>query len=368
MTPFLYLLWFAQVIGSYAILFIVQIPLRKRPLWVIRVVLFFVKAFLLMLLAYMTMSISVKFIWNSGYLFVGLYVAMAGDLLTDIITLPLVIKRKSKGCLLIQTIVCLVLTLAVMIYGTINMETVRPKYHTYESNKITESHRFVFLADLHYCAAQSEKVVVNAINRIVAEKPDFILLGGDITDEHTTKAEMEHIYHLLGSTGIPTYFIYGNHDRQPEGAFVGGPFYTTEELKKTIEDNGITILKDSWIQISDDLVVLGREDFSDKSRVPVEELPAWPKTSYVVLVDHSPYQTEDIVATGAELQLSGHTHAGQLFPLQLVYNLTGHDAYGTYHHGDTELYVSAGITGWYFPFRTEAHCNYEVVDLVPALP
>ena len=99
------------------------------------------KAFLLMLLAYMTMSISVKLVWNSGYLFEGLYVAMFGDLLTDIVTLPLEIKRKSKGCILIKAIVSLVMTLAVMIYGTINMETIRPKYHTYESSKITESHR-----------------------------------------------------------------------------------------------------------------------------------------------------------------------------------------------------------------------------------
>lgn len=366
MTPFLFVLWVAQVLGSYAMIFLVQIPLRKRPLWIIRTVLFLVKAFLLMLLAYMTMSISAKFVWNSGYLFVGLYVAMFGDLLTDIVTLPLVIKRKSKGCILIQAIVSLVMTLAVMIYGTINMETIKPKYHTYESSKITESHRFVYLSDLHYGSAQSEKVVVNAINRIVSENPDFILLGGDITDEHTTKAEMEHIYQLLGSTGIPTFYTYGNHDRQPEGDFVGGPFYTPAELEEAIKSNGITILKDSWVQISSDLVVLGREDFSDQSRLPVAELPAWPKESFVVLLDHSPYQTEDIVATGAELQLSGHTHAGQLFPLQLIYNLTGHDAYGTYHHGDTELYVSPGITGWYFPLRTEAHCNYEVVDLVPS--
>ena len=85
--------------------------------------------------------------------------------------------------------------------------------------------------------------------------------------------------------------------------------------------------------------------------------------AYVLMVDHAPYVTQDIIDSGADLQLSGHAHAGQLFPLQGVYRLAGYDAYGFFRHGDTDLYVSAGASGWSFPFRTEAGCHYEVITL-----
>ena len=118
--------------------------------------------------------------------------------------------------------------------------------------------------------------------------------------------------------------------------------------------------------LSDDLVVLGREDASrEDERCAVRDLPARPEGAYVVCVDHSPYQEEDILATGADLQLSGHTHAGQFFPLQYVYRLSVNNIYGDYKVGSTDLYVSSGIAGWYFPFRTVAHCNYEVINLDP---
>ena len=69
---------------------------------------------------------------------------------------------------------------------------------------------------------------------------------------------------------------------------------------------------------------------------------------------------------GADLQLSGHTHAGQFFPLKLFYPLFT-PTYGEYEYDKgAMLIVSAGASGWRFPFRTEAHCGFEVVDLLPA--
>ena len=72
------------------------------------------------------------------------------------------------------------------------------------------------------------------------------------------------------------------------------------------------------------------------------------------------------MALGADLQLSGHTHAGQFFPLKLLYPLFT-PTYGEYEYDNgAKLIVSAGASGWRFPFRTEAHCSFEVVDLLPA--
>ena len=138
-----------------------------------------------------------------------------------------------------------------------------------------------------------------------------------------------------------------------------------EDLDRALEVAGINALKDEWIQVTDDLVIFGREDFTSPDRKTLEEIPARPASSFVLMMDHIPYETDDIIASGAELQLSGHSHAGQMFPLQFIYRLFGYDAYGFFKHGDTTLYVSSGVSGWCFPLRTEEHCHYDVVTLTP---
>ena len=66
-----------------------------------------------------------------------------------------------------------------------------------------------------------------------------------------------------------------------------------------------------------------------------------------------------------DLQFFGHTHAGQFFPLRLLYPLFTQTC-GEYECDGAKLYVSAGAGGWCIPFRTEAPCRFEVVDLFPA--
>jgi predicted MPP superfamily phosphohydrolase len=127
----------------------------------------------------------------------------------------------------------------------------------------------------------------------------------------------------------------------------------------------VIILKDQAVTFSDDLVLLGREDSSRPDvRLPAQDLAPRPEGAYVICVDHSPYQNEDIAITKADLQLSGHTHAGQVFPIRTVYELAGLNVVYTYRIGSTDLYVSPGIGNWYYPFRNETHCCYTVFDLV----
>ncbi len=130
-------------------------------------------------------------------------------------------------------------------------------------------------------------------------------------------------------------------------------------------DSGVFILKDDFVSFGDDLVLMGREDSSRMNgRTAVENLPARPEGKYVINVDHSPYQNEDILATAADLQLSGHTHAGQIFPIRWLYTLARLNVVYSYRIGSTDLYVSPGIGNWYYPFRNETHCSYAVIDLV----
>ncbi len=357
-------LWIFLSALFFGVLQILQIPVRKKCGYQVRFVLFAVKFLLSVLIAYIIVATDELIAWRSGFLFAAIYVALFGDALSDIVTLPYVIYKKHKDCTKIQIISGACLTAAYLIYGTLNMQIVTPKHFEMHSPKLESGYTIVFLSDLHVGSSQSFDTALNTLQMIRDEKPDLILLGGDITDEYTTLEEMKKTYEMIGQLGAPVYFIYGNHDRQTHSDLTGGRTYSDEDLLNALESNGIVILEDSWTAFADDLVILGRGDAGcENGRIPTGQIPERPSDSFVISVDHTPYETEDIIEAGADLQLSGHTHAGQLFPLRFLYELTDHDACGVYHYGNTELYVSSGASGWSFPFRTEAACHYDVISL-----
>jgi hypothetical protein len=291
-----------------------------------------------------------------------MYLALLADVIIEPILFffPKLNTRKGSAAM------TAVSTLVFMNYAIWNMQTIRPSYHTYTSEKLDNTYKVIFVSDLHYGSSQSRNTVMEAIDSIKQEQPDYLLLGGDIVDERTTKEEMEDIFRAFGALNLKTYYIYGNHDRQDRAYLLGDAHYSEPELEKAITDNGITILYNDWVQAEDDLVFLGMEDPSrpDK-RIAISELRPRPENTYVIALEHTPYQNDDIRETKADLQLSGHTHAGQLFPLRWLYTIAGLNTVGEYKIGETILYVSPGIAGWYLPLRNESHCHYEVITLSP---
>ena len=365
MTAGKYVLWFLVCSAAYALVFLFQIPIRSRGRYVLRIVLCIIKAIIATALAYVIMVLPSWFASRGAYLTSALYVALCGDVISDIIMIPVTMIRKNRPYLGLNAIISLAATAAFMFYGMFCMQSVKCTEITYKSAKLTKPHRVVFMSDIHYGSAQTESGVRRTLEKVKELNPDFIVLGGDITDNFTSIDEMQTIYRLFGSLEIPVYFIYGNHDRQSGLGMGKGSYFTEAELEKAITDAGIIILKDSWVRISDDLVLLGKEDYSVPSRLESEDLPARPEGVFVLSIDHSPYEKEDIIETKADLQLSGHTHAGQLFPLQTVYNIAGFDPYGKFHYGETDLFVSSGFSGWAVPLKTEVRSEYVVVNLIP---
>ncbi len=81
------------------------------------------------------------------------------------------------------------------------------------------------------------------------------------------------------------------------------------------------------------------------------------------MADHQPIESEENDAQGVDLQLSGHTHAGQIWPTGVLSELLGALNYGQYRTGGCDVIVSSGIAGWAYAMRTGEHCEYVVVDL-----
>ena len=364
MTTERYIRWILSAVCGLAVMLLVdKLTDRLNKKWQLAII-FIIKAFAGMFLAYELISISSAFVWKHNYILSGLYIALLSDCIADLIRSIISFFWKERPAYFRYCLTAAV-TLIVFVYGTLNMSMVRAHELVYRSDKVKYEHSFVFLSDLHYGKPQSQKTVEKALKDIKDLDPDFIVLGGDITDEYTTKEEMKWIYDRLALLEIPVYYIYGNHDRQGRCYYFGGSNYTEEELAQTITDNGIFILQDEYVMISEDLVLLGREDPSCESRLEVSKLKPWPKESYVISIEHNPYLNDDILKTDADLQLSGHTHAGQYFPLRFVYMLARLNVVGEYRIGNTDLYVSPGIGGWGMPFRNESRSQFEYVHIMP---
>ncbi len=367
MTTAKYIQWTVCTIAVFAAVQIIDNPLRMKHSKLVYTLSFVIKFLLASAAAFCAMAISNKIIWNLGYLPCALYIVLFSDAFADLAALLCSLIRKKPVSTYTVIWISLVLTAVYFIYGTVNMNTIRAKEHTYTSSKLKNAYTAVFLSDLHYGNPQSRETVQKALDEINALKPDFVVLGGDITDDRTTAEQMNEIYTMFGKLDMPVYYIYGNHDRQSHAHFLGGAKYTRDELKKTITDNGLTILCDDAVLFADDLVIIGREDVEEwENRSKADDLPKLSEEAYVLCVDHNPFHLEEILALAPDLQLSGHTHAGQFFPLHFIYMLGKDVVYGDYHVDDTDIYVSSGIAGWYFPYRTEAQCNYEIIHLNPA--
>ena len=363
MTFIRYINWVACILAGYALMALISSLLsRIRNKWV-KALIFLIKFILLTALAFEMIADASPFLWKFAYPLMGLYVGLLSDWICDIVMflLSFTKKEQKKG---FRAVLLAVIVLIMGVYGTVTSQMIREDHLSYSSGKLSTDHRFVYLSDLHYGSSQTKESFEKALAKINSSSAEFVLLGGDICDEHTEKEEMKWVFEQLGSLDMPVYYIYGNHDRQDRGSYIGGKKYTEEEFEKAITDSGVTILKDGFVSFGDDLVLLGREDSSRKDRLAADDLPLWPEGKYVICVDHSPYQNDDIKAAGADLQLSGHTHAGQIFPIRWLYTLARLNVVYSYRIGTTDLYVSPGIGNWYYPFRNETHCSFAVIDLI----
>lgn len=254
----------------------------------------------------------------------------------------------------------------VFAYGTINMNHIRQTAYEIKTDKLEGNYRIVLLTDIHYNTVQSSDVLKDKLPEINAQKPDIVILGGDIVEEGTSKQEMQEVFRLLGSidSKYGVYFIYGNHDQQPYTNF---RTFTDEELVQAIEESGIRILEDEYIEIGTDLILAGRGNAAwgaTRKRPSTEEiLRGADRNKYIIMVDHQPIGAEENAAQGVDLELSGYTHAGQIWPVGLFSELAGVLNYGEYEREGCKVIVSSGVAGWRYSMRTGKHCEYVVIDI-----
>jgi predicted MPP superfamily phosphohydrolase len=127
----------------------------------------------------------------------------------------------------------------------------------------------------------------------------------------------------------------------------------------------MTLLIDSVAQIDDSFWIIGRDDKQGNSfRKSLEELVIQTNPSQALfLLDHEPYDLSQAEKNGIDLQLSGHTHYGQLWPINRIVDYIFEVGYGYKQKGNTHIYVSSGLGLWGPPFRIGTQSELVVFNI-----
>ena len=314
-------------------------------------------------------------IWSMGAILI--FYLFISSLIADLIRIiqKYLIKEKHLNFIPIihkKGLLAIIIFTIIILGSVYGMNHIELTEYNLTTDKIdNKSYSILFISDVHYGTVQNTQLVKDSILKMNNLKPDIVLLGGDIVDERTTKESMQEIFEELGkiNSTYGTYYIFGNHDRQPYTSDYenGNRTFTDSDLNQSIEKNRIKILNDDKITINNDFVLVGRSDaeWEDSiNRTDVNEiLNESDLSKYIVVLDHQPVEYEENAQEGVDLQLSGHTHGGQVFPYGMIYDLSGRLNYGEYEIKDMKQIVSSGLTGWGWPMRNEAKCEYVLINI-----
>ncbi len=207
-----------------------------------------------------------------------------------------------------------------------------------------ETLNIVAVSDVHLGDMIRKKRLTRYVEMINKHNPDLILIAGDLFDRNLHTIERQQmdteLRKLKAKYGV--YAILGNHE------YYGNLNKAIEVIKKS----DINFLRDTAVTIDNKLVLIGRDDKTNPRRKPLSQLTEnIRKDLPVILLDHQPYHLKDAVDNNIDLQISGHTHNGQIFPFNKIVERIYELGHGYKKTGNTHFYVSSGLGLWGAPIR-----------------
>jgi predicted MPP superfamily phosphohydrolase len=247
-------------------------------------------------------------------------------------------------------IVSMGLIVCVLAYGFINASHIT--VHTI-SLPINIRLKICFVSDIHIGEVNSIQRLKKIVDKINQAESDIVIIGGDSIDHAalTTyrQAFIDEFKRITAKYGV--FHIIGNHEC----------YASLEESVKLLNETGITILQDQSVNIMDEITLIGRKDqcCGDKKSLP--ELLGGSKP-IIIVADHNPETIPESIDNGITLHLSGHTHDGQIFPLNILtrvmYGITGK----LLKQKSTYYYTSSGAGVGGPPFRIGTRAEIVVIE------
>jgi uncharacterized protein len=239
-----------------------------------------------------------------------------------------------------------------LVAGYINAKNPRIKSLEIHISKSADSLKTLNVAvasDIHLGTIIGNGRLTRIIDTINSLHADLVLFPGDIVDEDLAPVIKQNLGETLRTIKAKygVYAVTGNHE------YIGG----VEEAYKYLMDHGIRVLRDEVVTVNGNITLVGREDrsisqFAGRRRKPLAELMAnVDKRFPILMMDHQPIGLNEAVDAGVDLQLSGHTHHGQLWPFGWITEAIYEVSWGYKKKNETHFYVSSGVGTWGPPVR-----------------
>jgi uncharacterized protein len=221
--------------------------------------------------------------------------------------------------------------------------------------------RIAAVSDIHLGSIIRKRSLKKMSQLIKDMKPDLVLLLGDIVDGEIGPVLRGDLlqYFTWPECTDGLYAITGNHE------FIGGAARTIPY----IESKGIRVLKDEMVTLDGGIQLIGRIDrdsyrFYRKERLPLGELMKNADTTKpIILLDHQPFHLNETAKYAIDLELSGHTHNGQMWPLNYVTRMIYELSYGYLKKNNTNFIVSSGYGLWGPRVRSGSRSEVLMINL-----
>jgi predicted MPP superfamily phosphohydrolase len=314
-----------------------------------------------------------------GYTWMGfIFILTSILLLLDIIRLPAQLLPRSGPHPIHKILrpdvtaeLALLLAVAISTYGFFEARNIHTISVTVATDKLPASSigiRIVQLSDIHLGLIIREERLKEMIRAVNEAKPDILVSTGDLVDGRLSLQEgikgYEKMTAMLASVQAPQgkFAVLGNHE------FYAG----IDQSIDVTHTAGFTLLRNSFIALPNGLIISGVDDPAVKQIKadlvkPSEPvlLKSLPANQFRLHLKHRPIVTTECDGM-FDLQLSGHTHHGQIFPFYLLTKIRFSIPNGTTSlKSGSQVHVSNGTGTWGPPIRFLAPPEVTVIDIVP---
>lgn len=286
----------------------------------------------------------------------------------------------SRGSVISIGSVVVACAVATCLYGIFNARNIKVNEYSVTVNKSCGSDKHlkaVLVADLHMGYAIGVDHITNMVEKINQQNADIVIIAGDIFDNsydgmddpEGIKAQLKSIKSKYG-----VYAVYGNHDIDEKilMGFTfdwGGKQLHNEKMTNFMKECNIKLINDESVLINDEFYLVGRRDTDkpgteDGTRAEISELTKdLDKTKPIFVLSHEPDELQKTADAGADIDFSGHTHDGQLFPGNLTIGLFWENPCGMIKKDNMYSIVTSGVGvyGTFMRVGTDAEiCSVDI--------
>ena len=286
----------------------------------------------------------------------------------------------SRGSVISIGSVVVACAVATCLYGIFNARNIKVNEYSVTVNKSCGSDKqlkAVLVADLHMGYAIGVDHITNMVEKINQQDADIVIIAGDIFDNsydgmddpEGIKAQLKSIKSKYG-----VYAVYGNHDIDEKilMGFTfdwGGKQLHSEKMTNFMKECNIKLINDESVLINDEFYLVGRRDTDkpgteDGTRAEISELTKdLDKTKPIFVLSHEPDELQKTADAGADIDFSGHTHDGQLFPGNLTIGLFWENPCGMIKKDNMYSIVTSGVGvyGTFMRVGTDAEiCSVDI--------